>query len=49
MEPQVKVTVGQTVRGGSDVIVVVGKPIHTEEHRVDDEELEPLVGRETPA
>jgi phosphatidylserine decarboxylase len=49
MEPQVKVTVGQTVRGGSDVIVVVGKPIHTEEKRVDDEELEPLVGRETPA
>jgi phosphatidylserine decarboxylase len=49
MEPQVRVTVGQTVRGGSDVIVVVGQPIHTEEKRVDDEELEPLVGRETPA
>ena len=49
MEPQVKVTVGQTVRGGSDVIVVVGQPIHTEEKRVDGEELEPLVGRETPA
>jgi phosphatidylserine decarboxylase len=49
MEPQVKVTVGQTVRGGSDVIVVVGQPIHTEEKRVDAEELEPLVGRETPA
>ncbi len=49
MEPQVKVTVGQTVRGASDVLVVVGKPIHTEERRVDDEEFEPLVGRETPA
>ena len=49
MEPQVKVTVGQTVRGGADVIVVVGKPIHTEERRMDSEELEPLVGRETPA
>ena len=49
MEPQVKVAVGQTVRGASDVLLVVGRPIHTETKQVNDEELEPLVGRETPA
>jgi phosphatidylserine decarboxylase len=50
LEPQVKVQVGQTVRGGADVIVVLGKPIHTTEPAKNlDEEFEPLVGRETPA
>ena len=49
MEPRVKVAVGQTVRGASDVLLVLGKPVHTERTKVDDEEFEPLVGRETPA
>jgi hypothetical protein len=41
--------VGQRVRGAADVLVVVGKPIHTETVVVDDEELEPLAPRGTPA
>ncbi len=49
MEPQVRVTVGQKVRGASDVLVVVGKPIHTETRVVDDEEVEALTHRGTPA
>jgi phosphatidylserine decarboxylase len=49
MDPQVKVAVGQKVRGASDVLVVVGKPIHTEAKVLDDEELEPLAPRGTPA
>ena len=49
LEPQVRVKVGQKVRGASDVVVVLGKPIHTETRVVDDEELEPLAPRETPA
>jgi phosphatidylserine decarboxylase len=49
LEPLVKVQVGQKVRGASDVLVVVGKPIHTEARVVDDEELEPLAPRGTPA
>ena len=49
LEPQAKVQVGQTVRGGADVIVVLGKPIHTTEPAKNlDEEFEPLVPRETP-
>jgi hypothetical protein len=49
LDPQVKVQVGQKVRGASDVLVVLGKPIHTETRVVDDEELEPLAPRGTPA
>jgi phosphatidylserine decarboxylase len=49
LEPQVKVEVGQTVRGASDVIVTLGKPIHTDQVKVDDEEFEPLASRVTPA
>ena len=49
LEPQAKVEVGQTVRGGADVIVTLGKPIHTTEPAKNlDEEFEPLVPRETP-
>src|SRR5439155_6179826 len=29
LAPQVKVQVGQTVRGGADILIVLGKPIHT--------------------
>jgi phosphatidylserine decarboxylase len=49
LEPQVKVEVGQTVRGASDVIVTLGKPIHTDQVKVDDGEFEPLASRVTPA
>jgi len=48
LEPQVKVSVGQAVRGAADVLVTLGKPIHTEAAEADDEEFEPLVPRETP-
>jgi phosphatidylserine decarboxylase len=51
LEPQVKIKVGDTVRGAADVIALLGKPIHTESTAPADvgEEFEPLVGRETPA
>jgi phosphatidylserine decarboxylase len=50
LEPQAKVKVGDTVRGGADAIVLLGKPIHTTEPaKAIGEEFEPLVGRETPA
>lgn len=49
LDPKIQVKVGDTVRGAADVIAVLGNPIHTVVKRVDDEEFEPLVGRETPA
>jgi phosphatidylserine decarboxylase len=49
LEPQVKVEVGQSVRGAADVIATLGKPIHLDQVRVDDEEFEPLTRRITPA
>jgi phosphatidylserine decarboxylase len=50
LQPQAKVQVGQTVRGAADIIVTLGKPIHTTETaRNVGAEYEPLVGRETPA
>jgi hypothetical protein len=49
LSPQVKVQVGQIVRGGADVIVILNNPIHTSVKQIDDEEMEPLVGRESPA
>ena len=49
LNPEVKVQVGQTVRGAADIVATLGNPIHTQERRVDDEEFEPLVHRETPA
>lgn len=48
LEPTVKVSVGQTVRGAADVIATLGKPIHTDRRESPGEEYEPLVGRETP-
>jgi phosphatidylserine decarboxylase len=48
LDPQVKVIVGQTVRGAADIIAILGNPIHT--HAKDGgAELEPIVPRETPA
>ena len=49
LDPQVKVAVGQTVRGAADVIAILNNPIHTVAKEPIDEEFEPLVGRETPA
>jgi phosphatidylserine decarboxylase len=49
LDPQIKVTVGQKVRGAADVLAILGKPIHTHTAGVDGTEVEPLVGRETPA
>ena len=49
LEPEVRVKVGDNVRGGADVIAVLKNPLHTVVKQVDDEEFEPLVGRETPA
>ncbi len=49
LEPQIKVQIGQTVRGAADVIAVLGKPIHGMPTKATNPEVEPLVGRDTPA
>jgi phosphatidylserine decarboxylase len=49
LEPKVQVVVGQNVRGAADVIAALGQSIHGKARRPNDEEFEPLVGRETPA
>src|SRR3954467_6894184 len=49
LKPQIKVEIGQTVRGAADVIAVLENPIHTVVKAIDPDEFEPLVGRETPA
>jgi len=47
--PRIQVTIGQSVRGAADIIAVLDHPIHTHTTRPDDEEYEPMLGRETPA
>jgi phosphatidylserine decarboxylase len=49
LKPQIKVAIGQTVRGAADIIALLENPIHTTVKAVDPNEFEPLVGRETPA
>ncbi|HWE02579.1 MAG TPA: phosphatidylserine decarboxylase [Tepidisphaeraceae bacterium] len=49
LEPQVTVQIGQTVRGGADVVARLGKPIHTLVKNLDDSELEKMAPRRTPA
>jgi phosphatidylserine decarboxylase len=49
LAPEVKVKEGQSVRGASDVIAILGQPIHTTQKRVEGDEVEPVVGRATPA
>ncbi len=49
LEPEITVKVGQTVKGAMNVIALLGKPIHTSTHPAPNPELEPLIGRETPA
>ena len=48
LDPQIKVTVGQAVRGAADVIAILGNPIRTTTADRG-QETEPLIGRETPA
>jgi phosphatidylserine decarboxylase len=49
LEPQIIVKVGQTVRGGADIVARLGKPIHTLTRANDDSEVERLAPRQTPA
>lgn len=49
LEPTIVVAIGQSVRGAADVIARLGVPVHSVAHRVDCEEMEPLLHRETPA
>lgn len=49
LEPRVVVSIGDNVRGGQDIIATLGHPIRSVVRKVNDEEFEPLVGRETPA
>jgi phosphatidylserine decarboxylase len=50
LQPSIQVKVGQTVRGAADVIALLGNPIHTRSPAPGlGPEMEPLVGRETPA
>lgn len=49
LEPEVLVKVGQMVRGGSDIVARLGKPVHTSSTRVDDSEAEAMAPRHSPA
>ena len=50
LEPEVRVTVGQSVRGASDVLAVLSRGIHTTAVvATTPDDPEPLVGRVTPA
>jgi phosphatidylserine decarboxylase len=47
LNPEIKVQIGQTVRGAADIIALLGEPIHGSSKAPDTGEFEPL-GRETP-
>jgi len=47
LQPEIRVRVGQNVRGAADVIAICANPIQTEMSNA--QELEPLAPRETPA
>ncbi|MDB5290968.1 MAG: phosphatidylserine decarboxylase [Phycisphaerales bacterium] len=49
LAPEIKVKVGQTVRGGADIIARLGNPIHALGKQADSSEVEPLAPRQTPA
>lgn len=49
LEPEIVVKIGQMVRGGSDIIARLGKPVHTSVERVDDSEAEAVAPRHSPA
>jgi phosphatidylserine decarboxylase len=48
LNPEIRVTEGQVVRGAADIIARLGNPIHTVVKKLDDEEFERLAPRETP-
>jgi phosphatidylserine decarboxylase len=48
LKPRINVQVGQAVRGATDVVAILGEPIHTE-RPVIDPDVEPLAPRQTPA
>src|SRR5690606_10702986 len=49
LEPQIKVEIGQKVRGAADVIAILGNPIAGGAAGAIDEEYEPIAPRRTPA
>jgi phosphatidylserine decarboxylase len=49
LRPQVRVAIGDKVKGASTVIAMLGEAIHVQPPPADHKEYEPLVGRESPA
>ena len=49
LDPKIEVQIGQKVRGGADIIAVLGQPIQTTEPIGKSPEFEPLIGRQTPS
>jgi phosphatidylserine decarboxylase len=49
LQPQIRVEVGQKVKGAATVIASLQSPIRTDMPRADGHEYEPLAPRETPA
>lgn len=49
LEPQIRVAVGQKVRGAADIVATLGQPIHTDSKADLGEEFEPIAPRRTPA
>jgi phosphatidylserine decarboxylase len=49
LEPEIKVQVGDVVRGAQDIIAILHQPVVTRVRKLDGEEYEPIVGRESPA
>jgi phosphatidylserine decarboxylase len=48
LEPEIKVRVGESVHGASDIVAIMHKAIHTKTVATDPDG-EPMIGRETPA
>jgi len=49
LRPEIRVQVGQAVKGASTVIASLGNPVVVGPRGVDEKEFEPLTGRESPA
>lgn len=49
LQPQIQVKVGQPVHGASDIIALLGRPMESQTPLADDQEFEPVVGRQSPA
>jgi phosphatidylserine decarboxylase len=48
LDPHIKVTIGQKVHGATDILALLGNPIHSHS-ATSGTDFEPLIGRETPA